>query len=1186
MNRNIFTYVSILFFLLSHCSKIFNPNATRGTSSITGTGYSLSVNVNGLLNPDFVVKDTTSDQQITVSSDGTVSFANKFTNGATYSLVVSNQPNGQICSIIGRSGTISADTEIKIKCGGQGPYSIGGRVSGLTGTVVLQNVGDNNLSIASNGAFNFTLTHKTRARYVATVLNHPDGQTCTITNPRGTVAAANVTNILVSCATIPVGNYIIGGTVSGLNGAGLTLQNNLGDSTLIGSNGSFIFNTSVADLSSYAITISRHPTNAWQRCVVNNAVGTISGANVTDVQVICTSDQYSVGGSVTGLTSGSVDLLLAYSGTSQTLNIDAGSTTYNFISNLNSGTDFTVAVTSSPSGFSCALINNAQRVRGANITNVNLTCLRDVRRLAGTVSGMQGSGLQLQETAVASETLSINTNGIFQFSHNYYDGNNPTVSVLTNPTNPTQTCHVTTPTTLFAGSDIDDVSITCDAPPTYSINVNQSGLAAGESVDLTLAAQGNTFPLTVTGGPSTTSTFGNTFLSGENYLVNILNTASAGGKTCALSNQVGTITSGNVTVNLSCSVAVADIEVTVNQSGSTRTGTVYARLYSNHTDALNHAAELTDSSTASGSAVTNLLLTFTNLPNNGATYTVRVFRDASGGNSSLTPDGEPTIGTDDQSSAANVVVGSSVTVDLVSTATLGKYENFNAYSLHDTFEKLPPKGNSGSGFCGGFYMRLEATRSGTNVSAPRVSMPNGSTVTLVDDGGCDFSIANNSSFGYDSNANDNNFSYGVDEPTSSYAGDYTFFFRTTGFQNMIHIQKDNVSSIVKIKRNALLSGAGPTGKNHATSLTPTLEITNVPGAASYYVNVTDALIATNYSKGNYVAANVGATTTSFSIAAVDSITDDRAYQVSVQIFDTDQTVANTDFDAKANSINSYFVADTDNASTITISGSLTNNTSLKGSELFSFMATGTGASRGNTQASFFLPNNATSYSLTVLRDTRQNNGARIQYFLDGIVFNDNGAYYKSKADLNGMANITYNIVLNQNVNALSPTDGQASLGNTPKLAWESYTDTASNASTNLPPTWSYLVLYYNPAPNGGGTGHNFWGLPNTATSLDLASLPGSQNLVDINCINDPSARWDGTTNTCQFGTGAAQTLAGKGKWSWQVIVVECDYDDYVNLTDSNFNGINDYYDCITALVQSNYSDRGFAYSQDTPFSTF
>jgi hypothetical protein len=80
-------------------------------------------------------------------------------------------------------------------------FSVGGAISGLSGTVVLENNGGNDLSTSANGAFAFSTPLAQGAAYNVTVKTNPSGQTCTVTNPSGTVAAANVTNVSVTCVT-------------------------------------------------------------------------------------------------------------------------------------------------------------------------------------------------------------------------------------------------------------------------------------------------------------------------------------------------------------------------------------------------------------------------------------------------------------------------------------------------------------------------------------------------------------------------------------------------------------------------------------------------------------------------------------------------------------------------------------------------------------------------------------------------------------------------------------------------------------------------------------------------------------------------------------------------------------------------------------------------------------------------
>ena len=65
------------------------------------------------------------------------------------------------------------------------PITVGGTVSGLSGTVVLQDNGGDNLPLSANGSFTFATALANGAAYSVTVLTNPPGQTCTISQRLG-----------------------------------------------------------------------------------------------------------------------------------------------------------------------------------------------------------------------------------------------------------------------------------------------------------------------------------------------------------------------------------------------------------------------------------------------------------------------------------------------------------------------------------------------------------------------------------------------------------------------------------------------------------------------------------------------------------------------------------------------------------------------------------------------------------------------------------------------------------------------------------------------------------------------------------------------------------------------------------------------------------------------------------------
>lgn len=82
--------------------------------------------------------------------------------------------------------------------------------------------------------------------------------------------------------------YTIGGTVTGLVGSGLVLQNNGGGDLTVCTDCSFTFTAEVANGAAYAVTVKTQPSSPVQNCVVaSNGSGTVDGASVTDIAVVC-----------------------------------------------------------------------------------------------------------------------------------------------------------------------------------------------------------------------------------------------------------------------------------------------------------------------------------------------------------------------------------------------------------------------------------------------------------------------------------------------------------------------------------------------------------------------------------------------------------------------------------------------------------------------------------------------------------------------------------------------------------------------------------------------------------------------------------------------------------------------------------------------------------------------------------
>src|SRR5688572_8025233 len=95
--------------------------------------------------------------------------------------------------------------------------------------------------------------------------------------------------------------FTVSGTVAGLDGGGLVVQLNGGNNLAISNNGSFTFNTRLADDAAYSVSVLTQPTGPSQTCTIGNPTGAIDAANVTNVTIACATGAFALRGTVSGL---------------------------------------------------------------------------------------------------------------------------------------------------------------------------------------------------------------------------------------------------------------------------------------------------------------------------------------------------------------------------------------------------------------------------------------------------------------------------------------------------------------------------------------------------------------------------------------------------------------------------------------------------------------------------------------------------------------------------------------------------------------------------------------------------------------------------------------------------------------------------------------------------------------------
>jgi hypothetical protein len=78
-------------------------------------------------------------------------------------------------------------------------YTLGGSITGLNGSILIQSNLSENLTLNAEGTFTFTSRYLANTNYSLRIITQPSFQSCTITNSSGVVQNANVNNILITC---------------------------------------------------------------------------------------------------------------------------------------------------------------------------------------------------------------------------------------------------------------------------------------------------------------------------------------------------------------------------------------------------------------------------------------------------------------------------------------------------------------------------------------------------------------------------------------------------------------------------------------------------------------------------------------------------------------------------------------------------------------------------------------------------------------------------------------------------------------------------------------------------------------------------------------------------------------------------------------------------------------------------
>ena len=434
-----------------------------GQLSDLATGQSIGLLLNG-------------SQPLTLTADGAFTFPAQ-NDGTGYLVNVSSQPTGQTCSVNNGSGTLAgADiTNVDVQCV-DNYYRLGGLVSGLAAgdNLTLVNNNGDDLTVTANGVFTFPTRVAYQDSFNVTVKTQPaaPSENCSVANGSGTMGAADINTVAVNCV---LNTFTVGGSLTGLpSGDSIELLLNGAKSQTLSNNGTFVF-PALADGTPYSVTVGRQPTG--YNCTAANGAGTLAGANISNVAVSCTANEYTVGGYLSGLASGKTIVLTNNGGDDLSLTADGG---FAFATPVAFGAGYSVAIKTQPVGETCSVNNAAGTVPDAPVSQVSVTCTVDTYRVTGNANGL-ATGEQLELLLNNATSITLTGNGFFQFPP-LADGSTYDVTVGAQPTG--QTCSVNNGSGTLAGADVSNVEANCiDKTAVVSVSgTGPSGVTASLSI--------------------------------------------------------------------------------------------------------------------------------------------------------------------------------------------------------------------------------------------------------------------------------------------------------------------------------------------------------------------------------------------------------------------------------------------------------------------------------------------------------------------------------------------------------------------------------------------------------------------------------------------------------------------------------------------------------------------------------
>ena len=365
-------------------------------------------------------------------------------------------------------------------------FALSGAITGLDGKVIVSDGRGFSKEFTSGGVFNFfPLAYEAGQAYDIGIIQHPDGQLCSVKSGSGTFSAEDITNVEISCIQQSAPLALIG------------LASNLSEPVQLREGNDVVINVLESGIVHFentyhqgdAYLVSLQDAGDRQRCTLKNAIGVFGDEDIFNVLLSC--EYYLPTHEVSVSVSGLVGEIV--------LESNIAPFVYSHFSEGGDGSIYIGAVSADTQlSLSVANVNDAYECETANFDILineesllpTVTCSKKPvsYSIAGRVSGIYSS-LTLMNSA--GNDITLESNGPFNLGE-YLENTEYELSFKDVPDG--HVCEIDgAKGTLVA--DVTDVSVHCQLE-----GLVLGGLASGISSDVVLAdGQGNSVTVTSNG---------------------------------------------------------------------------------------------------------------------------------------------------------------------------------------------------------------------------------------------------------------------------------------------------------------------------------------------------------------------------------------------------------------------------------------------------------------------------------------------------------------------------------------------------------------------------------------------------------------------------------------------------------------------------------------------------------------